>query len=73
MRINSLNDLRQYVSSMSEGLDAKQYMYDYDDLVEAVTIGLNAILAGRNFKWGNELPEISDNEFWDLFKKYEKS
>ena len=70
-RINSFQDLKRYISDQPL-CDLELYI-DYDKLVENVAEDLEHLLKTKhNFEYGQECPEISDDEFWDLFKPYEK-
>lgn len=72
MQITTVRDLRRYVSDMTAGVIMSCYTCEYDELVDAVSESLRKLLRSKGFKMGDELPEISDEEFWDLFLPFLK-
>lgn len=66
----TLRDIRRFVSD--QPIDLSQYI-DEDDLYDGVARDLLDYLE-QNYNWffGNELPNYSDKDFWNLFKRYEK-
>ena len=64
----SMSDIRQYISD--QPLDNPElYQEDY---IELVAWELRNYLFNLDWEYGEELPEISSEDFWDLFKIAEK-
>jgi hypothetical protein len=74
-RIHTQRDLQRYVSDVSVGIQADYYDLDFDDLINAVANDiLDTLCEDYNFFWGDEFPSsMSDEQFWDFFKPYEKN
>ena len=69
---NSYIDIYRYISEQAVNVDLSCYTYVYDDLVDCVAGDYLDLLRDKyNWFYGQELPEISEEEFWDLFKPYE--
>lgn len=67
-KFNSLRDVEWYISE--QRIDPSQYEEDY---IDGVAINYVRFLR-QNFGWryGEEVPEITEDEFWSLFSDYEK-
>lgn len=73
MEISTLNDLRREVSESFVQIQIDCYSLSYDDLLESITHDYLELLRDKfDFKWGDEIPEIEADEWWNLFKKYDK-
>lgn len=66
----TLRDIRRFIAD--QPIDLSQYI-DEDDLYDNVARDLlNYLEEKYNWIFGQELPEFSDADFWNLFKPYEK-
>ena len=66
-------DLHRLVSDMCYGLQFDCYALEQDELIKNVADDLlDYIREEYNFKWGQSVPEIESEIFWDFFKEYEK-
>jgi hypothetical protein len=72
MKISNLSDLRRIVSDQLENYDMSCYTIPYEELVEEATSSLHDFIQACGFKWGQELPELSDEHFRDLTREFEK-
>lgn len=68
MTYNSMKDIENYISDQPLD-DVAQYS---DDYVETVSGLYYALLETKGWSFGEELPEVTEDEFWDLFKYAEK-
>lgn len=72
-RINSLEKLRNYVSTCMDSVDMSCYTLDHEELIDAVTDKLLAHLRAEYFfEWGDMLPHIEEQIFWGFFEEFEK-
>lgn len=66
---STLIDLNRYVNECA--VDLQNSEYD-ENVIENVTNDFRDLIMEKyNFKYGDEIPVVSDEEFWDLFKPYE--
>lgn len=72
MIINSLLDIKRYVSSMLESYDMTQYVFSANALDICVAEDLRDLLKATGFVYGDKMPDISDEEWNILLKPYEK-
>jgi hypothetical protein len=73
MKVSSQIDLRRIVSDWAESLEIKHYRLSFDEICEEVSYSLlDLIQEDNNFEWGDEMPKVDDEKFWDLFKEWEK-
>lgn len=63
-----MNDIYRFISD--QPFDSDQYI---DEICTYVAEDLKSYLE-KSYKWkfGDELPEYPDEDFWDLFRPYEK-
>jgi len=62
-----MSDIKRFISD--QPLETSFYVEDYVELVSECYLTL---LEEKGFTWGNEIPHVSDDEFWDIFKFFEK-
>jgi hypothetical protein len=67
---NSIRDIRRYVSDCTHTIDPSQYI-EYEQLLDNVTHDLIHYIRQKGWSWGESF-DISEEEFWDLLKPYEK-
>jgi len=61
--INSLDDLSRYVSEQLESYESGLYGMTHADLEAQTLENLRIELRNRGFRWGDRMPEISDDCF----------
>ncbi len=68
-RFNSLRDIHQMIES--QPIDTRFYV---DDYVQIVADEYRKLIQSKGFSWGDDERdiEISEAEFWDLWKIAEK-
>lgn len=73
MELHSFTDLRRTVARWSEDIFVECYNLPYDELIEAVSDDFLTYLRDEHeFKWGDDLPYISGEQFWDFFRPYDR-
>ncbi len=72
MKISNFREFRREIAKMSESVDAAQYRYDFEDLIDNVSEDLMYEAQAKGFKYGDDMPEFTDKEFWEAFKNYDK-
>lgn len=68
----SFRCIKQYASDHLVGFDMTCYTVDSEQLTNEVAWGLRDLLYSKGMVYGQEAPEISDDEFFDLIKTFEK-
>jgi hypothetical protein len=68
LQIHSFDGFKQYVSQMPL-CDPELY---HDDYIEIVAKALRDLCKEKGFVYGNEMPELTDSEFWDCMACAEK-
>lgn len=64
-KIDDQKDLYEYVAHKMEGHDHQKYFYDdFDDFIEEVSFLFRCVIESKGFRWGNEPPELTPEE-WD--------
>ena len=72
-KISSKTDLQRYVSDISENLQMEHYILEWDDLIGAVTDKLYDLIHDKyGFKFGDEMIDLPMDEYWDLYKEFDK-
>ena len=70
--INSYSDLRRYVSDQVDNIHDKSMYINENELIGVVTHDLlEMIVDDYEFEYGQEMPDITDWAFWNLFEPYE--
>jgi hypothetical protein len=70
--INTYHDLRAEVIDQIENYDLSQYNVDFDDLADYVSEDLYELLRATGFRFGQLMPDVSQETFNQLLKPYEK-
>lgn len=63
----SIRDVEQFISD--QRIDQYFYQMNYIQTVASEYLDL---LRSRGFYWGGDIPEISDEEFWDCWRSSER-
>lgn len=73
MTIADKKELRRFVADWAQSIDINQYRVSFEDLCEEVSYSLlDFIKEEHDFKFGDDMPYISEDQFWEFFKEWEK-
>jgi hypothetical protein len=66
-KIDDQKDLNEYVEYKMRGYDYVKYFHDsYEDFVEEVCFLYRCVIESKGFRWGQEPPELNEEEWASL-------
>lgn len=69
---HSITDIRRYISSCLECIQVSEYKYEYEDLVESVTLDFRNLIWNKGYRYGNVYDDemVDEKEFWEIVNQF---